>query len=596
MKKTGNSFQLFFVLAALLLGVKPVNAQVELVVSLDARQVLVQESFTWKLEVQGSDEMPSVRLPQIDKVALVSGPMQSSNYSYANGKMTSTKTLSYTFVALEAGNLTIPSMSVFLGQKRHQTKALSLEVVAAKRSGTDQGKEGASVFLRAIPSKRNIFLGEPLSVQYKLFTKVGVYNYQVDKLPDAVGFWAEEISQSSQPRLVSEVVDGERYNTAVLKTVLYYPTRSGELTIDPLSTELEIEVKSNQTRRKVFNDPFFNDPFFRGTQRGTRTFTSNPLKIQVKALPDPKPRSFSGAVGKFQIKASLDTNAVLSNDAVGLTISLSGSGNFKSIQVPTPNVPESVDVFKPERVEEITIRGMKHAGFKRSTYLLVPRQAGDIVIDPIEFTYYDLNAQKYITKSTGWIKLSVYDASGSQPVVTSGYSREEVALMQDDIRYIKAVPDKLINLRQTGLGLAFYLYHLAGVIILIALILFQRQQDRLRGNERLRRSTRAMSKAKTLLKRASKLPDESQELQTLLYQAIIGYIGARLHLAENSLELESLLLAMRNGSVGEETVSETKRILDGLTMDRFAPGAVKRSAHEWIEETQKLLQTLGRVL
>jgi hypothetical protein len=595
MKRIGNVMPrsgLMILLTALAVGL---YGQPVVNTSFDAKQVLVQETFTWKIEVEGSDEMPVIRLPNIDKLALVSGPMQSSNYSYINGKMSSTKTLSYTFVALEAGKVTIPSVEVRLGRDQVRTKALTVEVVAAKTGGGSTKNE-ASVFLRAIPSKRNIYLGEPLSVQYKLFTQVGVYNYQVDKLPDAVGFWAEEINQNSQPRLVSEVIDGVRYNTAVLKTVLYYPTRSGDLVIDPLSTELEIEVKSNQQRRRVFNDPFFNDPFFRGTQRATRTFTSDPVKITVKALPEPKPRNFSGAVGNFQIKASLDTNAVMENDAVGLTIKLSGSGNFKSIQVPEPILPEGVDVFKPERVEKVSISSMRHSGSKAATYLLVPREAGTVEIPALVFSYFDLRKQKYITQSTGPIKLSVYDASGSQPVVTSGYSREEVTLMQEDIRYIKESSGDMMPLNASPLGWSFWGYHILGLGILVGLYLFQERQQALKGNKHLLRSSKAMSQAKTQLKKAKKLEENAPELQSLLYNTIVGFIGARLGLAENALDLDTLMAELAKTRLAGDTLEGTRTFLNDLTMDRFAPGAVKRSSAEWIEQTTTLLAQLGRVL
>ena len=582
-------------LGLLLAGVS-VLAQPKLTASVDAKQVLVQESFTWTLEVEGSDEMPQLRLPEIEKLALVSGPMQSSNYSYVNGKMSAKKSLSYTFLALEPGKVIIPGMEVILGRSRYRTNPVTVEVLASQNAASKTAGTGQSVYLQAIPSKRNIFLGEPLTVQYKLFTKVGVYNYQVDKLPDAVGFWAEEVPQANQPRLVSELVDGERYNTAVLKTVLYYPTRSGDLLIDPLSTDLEIEVQSSQKRRRVFNDPFFSDPFFNGTQRANRTFSSNPVKIQVKPLPEPKPRDFSGAVGKFQIKASLDTNAVFANDAVGLTILLEGSGNFKSIQVPEPKLPAEVDVFKPEREEKISISGMKHTGSKRATYLLVPRKAGDLVIDPIEFSYYDLNANKYITKSTGWIKLKVYDASGSQPVVTSGYSREEVALMQDDIRYIKAAQTPMLDTSRGIFGFGFWVFHGVGLAFILGVFAYQFQHDRLEGNLELRRSAKAMATAKIQLKQARKLPEDSPALRSQLHKIILGYIGARLNLAENAISSETLLEALNRKQVDATLVADTAAVLEGLTLDRFAPGAVQRSDSEWIDLIGKLLQRLGRAL
>jgi len=526
----------------------------------------------------------------------LSGPMQSSNYTYVNGQMSSKKTLTYTFVGLEPGRVVIPSVEVFIGRNSYRTKALSLDIVASRDARGGQEAKEQPVFLKAIASKQILYVGESVSVQYKLFTKVGVYNYQVDKLPDAVGFWAEEVPQASQPRLVSEVVNGVRYNTAVLKTVIYYPTRAGELEIDPLRTELEIEVKSNQRNRRMFNDPFFNDPFFSGTRKASRNFMSNPVKIRVKQLPEPRPANFSGAVGSFQLRANLDTNAVLVNDAVGLNIKVSGSGNFGSLRLPEIDPPTGVDVFKPERSESVSINNMSHRGNKTLTYLLVPRIPGRVEFDPIKFSYFDLKAKKYITRSSGPIQLMVYDASGSQPLVTSGYSREEVALMREDIRYIKAMEDEFLSGSSTLFSTGFWSYHVLGILMIGGLLGYQYRSSQLMGNENLRRSAKAMRDAKHKLSQAKRLEDDSPELRSLLHQCILGFIGDRLNAAENALDTTELVGLLRQKKVSGEIVAETRHFLEGLTMDRFAPGAVQYSAIEWVESTEKLLQRLRKVL
>ncbi len=590
MRQKASLFFLLLVMATVALG------QTKITASLDSKQVLVQESFTWKLEVEGSEEMPSVRLDEIDKIALLSGPMQSSNYTFINGKTSSKKTISYTFVAMEAGQVVFPALEVFLGNKRYKTQELKIEIVAVGGAKGEKAASNEAVYLRALPSKSRVYVGEPLVVRYKLFTKVGVYNYQVEKLPDAVGFWAEEIPQAAQPRLSSEVIDGERYNTAILKTVLYYPTKSGELLIDALNTELEIEVKSNQRTNRRFNDPFFNDPFFSGARKATKNFLSNPIKIHVMSLPEPRPRNFNGAVGNFQIRAGLDTNAVFANDAVGLSISLSGSGNFKSLQLPEPKLPEGVDIFKPERTDNISIEGMRHSGSKKSTYLLVPRIPGEILIDPIEFTFFDLRTNKYVTRSSGQIKMNVYDAGGSQPVVTSGYSREEVELMQEDIRYIKSVSTNFTLAQTSAFDGRFWLIHISGLLILIGVFAYDYQSHRLQGNVDLRRRTNAIKQARKQLNKAQKLSEDSEELRALLHQCITGFIGARLNVSENTIDTSEFTKILNKHGVPADIIAENETFLEDLARDRFAPGAVKRSATEWISASQELFQKLRKVL
>lgn len=572
-------------------------AQPKITTSVDARQILVQESFTWKIEVEGSDAMPQVNLPDIENLALLSGPMQSSNYSYVNGKMSARKSISYTFVALAAGTINFPSVEIFLGNDRFMTEARTIQVFASRNTANGQGQAAEPpVFIRAIPTKRSVYVGEPITVRYKLFTKVGVYNYQVDKLPDAVGFWAEEIKQASQPRLVSEVINGVRYNTAVLKTVIYYPTRSGDLIIDPLRTELEIEVKANRQGRRLFNDPYFNDPFFSGMRKATKNFLSDQLKINVKALPEPRPQGFGGAVGSFRIQADLDTNAVLVNDAVGLNVTLSGRGNFKSLKLPDLTSPQGVDMFKPERSESVSIRNSIHQGRKTLTYLLVPRQAGRMVFDPVKFIYFDPSTGKYMTQSSGPIQLMVYDAEGNQPVVTSGYSREEVELMQEDIRYIKAIDDNFYSMRASPLGFGFWFLHIIGVLAVLGVYGYQYWSSQLEGNEDLRRSFTAMRKARSRIQKAEKLSEDSPELRTLLHQCISGFIGDRLNAPQNAMDMTELVGLLRNRKIDAKVVAETRHFLEGITMDRFAPGAEQKTATEWVEQTKSLLQDLRRVI
>ncbi|MCF7807771.1 MAG: BatD family protein [Candidatus Marinimicrobia bacterium] len=586
-------------LLILLIGLAPhtLLAQPKITSSVDARQILVQESFTWKVEVEGSDAMPQVNLPDIENLALLSGPMQSSNYSYVNGKMSARKSISYTFVAMAPGTIIFPAVEVFLGNDRTMTEPHRIQVIASRKAANDQSQQTEqSVFIRALPTARSVYVGEPITVRYKLYTQVGVYNYQVDKLPDAVGFWAEEVKQSSQPRLVSEVIDGVRYNTAVLKTVIYYPTRSGELLIDPLRTELEIEVKSNRKGRRLFNDPFFNDPFFSGTRKATKNFLSNQLKIKVKALPEPRPAGFSGAVGSFNIKADLDTNAVLVNDAVGLNVTLSGRGNFNSLKIPDLQAPEGVDMFKPERSESVSIRNFIHQGSKNLTYLLVPRKAGRMAFDPVKFVYFDPSVGKYMTQSSGPLQLMVYNADGNQPIVTSGYSREEVELMQEDIRYIKALDDKFYSRSASPLGFNFWTFHILAVFGILGVYAYQYWSTQLAGNEDLRRSVTALKTARSRLQQAEKLGEDSPELRTLLHQCISGFIGDRLNAPQNALDTIELVGLLRARQIDAKIVAETRHFLEGLTMDRFAPGAEQKTAAEWVAQTKTLLQELRKVI
>ena len=110
--------------------------------------------------------------------------------------------------------------------------------------------------------------------------------------------------------------------------------------VDPLEVEalahILVKKKANNPFGNFFNDPFFNDPFFQnaftsGYQEVKKTLKSNALSINVSALPAGQPEDFCGLVGNLNMEATLDKNEVKANDAVTLTVKISGKGNLNLI-------------------------------------------------------------------------------------------------------------------------------------------------------------------------------------------------------------------------------------------------------------------------
>ena len=138
--------------------------------------------------------------------------------------------------------------------------------------------------------------------------------------------------------------------------------------------------------------------------------------------------------------------------------------------------------------------------------------------------------------------------------------------------------------------------HILGLLALGGAFAYEYQSRRLEGNLDLQRRTNAIKQARKQIKKAEKLSEDSEELRALLHQCITGFIGARLNVAENTLDISEFTELLIKHDLPQEIVDENKTFLEGLAMDRFAPGAVKRSASEWISATQELFQKLRRVL
>jgi hypothetical protein len=90
--------------------------------SVDRTAVEAGESLTLNLSVsaEGMSSVPVPKLPAMPDFQVVSSS-QSSSFSWVNGKVSASKTFSYTLVPDRMGRLTIPPASLSYGGKTYQT-------------------------------------------------------------------------------------------------------------------------------------------------------------------------------------------------------------------------------------------------------------------------------------------------------------------------------------------------------------------------------------------------------------------------------------------------------------------------------------------
>ena len=80
------------------------------------------------------------------------------------------------------------------------------------------------------PSKRTVYLGEPLVLTYKIYnryTNLDVRNYDI---PELEGFWKETV-QTPDARWEPQLVNGKRYNVATVRQIVAFPQQTGTFTL-----------------------------------------------------------------------------------------------------------------------------------------------------------------------------------------------------------------------------------------------------------------------------------------------------------------------------------------------------------------------------
>ncbi|MBI3787998.1 MAG: protein BatD, partial [Ignavibacteriales bacterium] len=318
------------------------------IASTERTTVGANEQFEVTFTASGSDlnSMKNFHAPEFGKLVVLTGPSQSTNVQIFNGQMNSSLTLSYTLYAREPGKYTIGAASIEYKGTALRTQPLQIEVVKGnpqqKQSAPDAVNIGNSVFLRATVDKQRAKQGEQLTVTYKLYFNVRVSGYDIARAPVYQGFWSEDLEQSKQPTVTTEMFEGKQYNVAIIRKTALFATQAGKLTIAPLELRCNVQVQSKKRSNDPF-DSFFNDPFFSRLQTVEQEFKSNSLPVTIDALPGTSPADYKGAVGKFSFTATVDKNTVQTGDPITLRLSVAGTGNIKLLTIPKPSLPNDFE-------------------------------------------------------------------------------------------------------------------------------------------------------------------------------------------------------------------------------------------------------------
>lgn len=575
-------YLLFLFLAIGLLGTVAIQAQ-SFTAEISSNPVGVGEAFQITFALSGASGNPSnFQPPSFKDFQLAGGPFQSSQFSFINGRQSSSISYSYNLIARNKGKFVIGSAAVSVAGKTLKSQPITVEVSASKAGHNAQqqdnghvspGQIADKVFIRASADKTTTYLGEQVIVTYKLYTQLQIAQPQISKLPSYQGFWAEEIATPQVLQLQRETLNGKPYNAVVLKKVALFPSQTGALDVTPFKLKLKVVIEKKRKNQGFFDD-FFNDPFFNQQEMVEYEAVSNTVKIQALALPNEnKPANYTNAVGNYKMDVSVDKQRVKQHDPVTLRITLSGTGNISLLDAPKIDLPAQIDKFEPKTNVDINRQG-PITGKKTFEYLLVPRAEGKVEIPALHFSYFNPAKKAYETVSSQPYSIDVEHGEGQYANSGQNVSKEDIKLLNQDIRYIKMnepslrpVDSYLIN-RPWMIGLFFL-----PVLALGGVVFSKRREQRLLGDHNALRNRKAEKLAKARLKKSAKALKLNQT--EIFYQAIstalFGYLGDKFTIPTSELTREKIFDTLEAHGLSEENREKLKAALEECEFIRFAP-------------------------
>lgn len=534
------------------------------------------QSFVLNVEVTGAQRIDNDPvIPTLTGFAQYLGSGSSTNMQMGGGRTIVSLTIQYRYQALVEGTFAIPPVDVVVGGETLRTEALQLIISSApppqqqdRRAvgGGAQEVGPEDLFVTAEASRTTVRDGEPLVVEYRIWTSVDVSQYSFTSLPEPQGFWVEDITPAGQPQVEQRTRNGREYASAVIRRVAMVPTGSGPRTLDPLGIEAQVRVRNS---RDPFEGVFGRSSLF-GTSVVPISVLSNPIELDIQALPEGAPQPFSGVVGALSVTSSLDRDSVAANDAVTLTVIVSGRGNIRGVPAPELNVPPDFEVFPPEISQVTNASTSGVTGSKTFEFVMIPRVGGSRAIPSIEMGYFDLAAGEYRTAASDPLPLTIAAVGDA----SYGFSRLNIDPQRQDIRFIRLDVPVLRRMDQNIFsGAAFWMLALLPLMGIAGALGLRKHQDRLLGDVAYARGRSAGKVAKKRLTEARRLAGKSdyRAFYAEVARALRGLVADKLNVAEAGMQMNHLEAGVKRAGVADAQVSELRSCLELCDRQRFAP-------------------------
>ena len=368
--------------------------------------------------------------PEFENFQIIGGPNQSIKTSYVNGERKFSKTYSYFLKPLKKGKLKINQASIEIDGEIYKSLQIEVLITDSVKQPSDsitQYYNDDDIELRALISKGSPYLNEPITVVYKLYYKapINISDARETETPNFKDFWSQ-IIKIPQLKVKREIYKGQNYNVVEWRKVVLYPQKVGELEISPLSLNLVLDVPTD--KRDFFGNVIYDQT--------SQIISTGMRRIIVKDLPQlGKPDSFSGAVGNFEFDVILNKNSLRATESFQAELKVKGNGNLKLFDLPDILVPNSMELFEPEREELISTNLSGMSGSVSKFFTVIPRFQGNFPIEEVEFSYFDPNTEKYKVVKSPRLTIDVYDGPVIGNTITNDNSN--IITSNDSFRFIK---------------------------------------------------------------------------------------------------------------------------------------------------------------
>ncbi|MFP3903588.1 MAG: BatD family protein [Armatimonadota bacterium] len=545
------------------------------------QEVRVDDTFRYEIEgtIEGMSglSIPRPELPSMDAFEIV-GTSSSQGFTMGSDGVRGTRTFTYVLRAREPGEHTIEPARLEVQGQIWEANRVHITVLPPARSQpsppasqpeqepqepqTDSDfapRSDIDLVFEANPE--DPYVGEQFLITFRLYHSSTLYGEpHWPQMSDLI------VKELPRPEAGIQAFNNRRYMVEEWRWAAF-ATREGPMEIEPVVI----------SARKHHYGP-------------KNEYTSNPLNIWVKPLPPaPAGRQFEGAVGEFTAEMSADKSTLKSGETFTVTVHVAGRGNIHGLGVPTPQVPDWCSISQTQQDQHSRVgyggEPLAVGGTVTVDFLVLPKQAGELRIPPLEFVYFAPDAERYKTAKTEAVVVTV------QPGETAV---SEAGVTGPQLRHIHTGEIGSVS-QPLALNTFFWILQAIPLLALIGLAIHRYRAELIAQNPDYARSLRAPRVARQRLQEAHKAlkAGKADRVCSLVSHAVTDYIAMRSGMDARDIPDSVALQRLRECEIEEKVIAQTEEILDRCGIGRFA-GSSEETLDDLIGGARQLISKLQR--
>ncbi|MBP3526081.1 MAG: BatD family protein [Opitutales bacterium] len=543
----------------------------------------------------------------------IAGTSRSQNYSFINGKMSSSVTLDFAMAAGKEGEYTVPAWKIPLGSKSLDAAPATLKVSASAPAAAPQRMSGFPSF--AAPARRQshayddsfknsitlelklprekIYVGETIKCELVLSFDKSLFEngYRLAQaLPQIKNMDAFECPAFTGEPEIDMRRDPEK--ALVIYRTVITPLKAGEYDLEfSAAGILNREISIDDIMGMSMMDRLLS----MGSGRRMRfDAPMKPVKLKILPLPaDGKPKNFTGAIGKFELaEVSVSPDALSVGEPCTIVAKIAGTGNFNRMNAPALDGARDWKTYKPKSSFTDESGNQGYIGVKTFEYTAVPKAADLPQAPRVAFNYFDPEAGKYVEELSKPVAVSV------APTIRSKTVREAQEEAAKPAPAFSKISEGVRTENSAGIfSSGWFWISQAAILAAAAVFVAHRlRARRLETDPAYAKKTEYSAKARAALREALASADspDAKKFFSAARESLRYALAAGSPEEARSLSLKDALARAEGIGLGGAQTAAIKAVFDGADALEFGGGEAGASGMG--ELAKSLAETVRQIL